>query len=252
MANFNIKLNIVFSNSYKEYEDEMEKFILGLDEPIAKEFQLIEESMRMFTHKVYGYLPTAGEMKWPVLEPNYIVRTEKLIPFHEAYSYGITDAIVHFYTADRLFMRVFRNPEKYLSFLSSCKAVIGTDMSQYAEMPAEMRFRHSWCNIAMSSYLQNHGVNVYPNVTWSLKDSYSYSFPTYLAGSVIAINSNGVHKSDLSLYRWKSGYKAAISTLSPLHVIRYGQPVDGEEDSISSYFVNERLIQLRNGSKRKS
>lgn len=240
-----------FSTSFHDYLKEVEKYILTLKEPVAKAIWFIEESMGIFLEKIYGYLPTAGEMKWPVLEPNYNINVERLVPFHEAYSYDMTDATVHFYIEDRLFMRVFRNPNKYLPFLSSCKAVIGPDMSQYVDMPAEMRYRHALCNAIMSDILQKGGVNLYPNITWSKGDSYQYSYPQNLRGSVIAINSNAVHKSDLSLYRWKHGYEMALKFLSPLHIIRYGKLVEGEETSISSYFSNERLKTLRNGSKRK-
>ena len=241
--------NISFSSSYNDYQIEVEKYILTLREPIAKKIRRIEKSMRIFTEKVYGYLPTAGEMTWPVLEPNYNVDVIRLVPFHEAYSYDITDAVIYFYIDDCLFLRIFTNPDKYLPFLKRCKAVIGPDVSQYTDMPAEMRYRHAWCNTTMSAYLQESGVNLYPNITWSRSDSYSYSFPQNLRSSIIAINSNGVHKSNLSLYRWKCGYRMAMMTLSPLHIIRFGQLVDGEDTSISSYFINERLNMLRNGSK---
>ena len=243
--------NISFSSSYNDYLIEVEKYILTLSEPVAKKIRHIEKSTRIFTEKIYGYLPTAGEMKWPVLEPNYKADVTRLVPFHEAYSYDITDAVIYFYIDDSLFLRIFTNPDKYLPFLRKCKAVIGPDVSQYTDMPAEMRYRHAWCNSTMSAYLQEGGVNLYPNITWSRSDSYSYSYPPNLHNSVIAINSNGVHKSDLSLYRWKCGYRMAILTLSPLHIIRFGQLVDGEETTISTYFNNERLNMLRNGSKRK-
>ena len=243
--------NISFSSSYNDYMIEVEKYILTLRGPVANKVRRIEKSMRIFTEKIYGYLPTAGEMKWPVLEPNYNANVTRLVPFHEAYCYDITDAVIYFYIDDCLFLRIFTNPDKYLPFLKRCKAVIGPDVSQYTDMPAEMRYRHAWCNTTMSAYLQEGGVNLYPNITWSRSDSYSYSFPQNLHNSVIAINSNAVHKSDLSLYRWKSGYRMAIQSLSPLHIIRFGQLVDGEDTSISTYFSNERLNKLRNGRKRK-
>lgn len=243
-------INIPFSSSYENYLIEAENYYLAFREPIAKNMRRIEKSMRIFTEKICGYLPTAGEMKWPVLKPNYNTDVIRLVPFHEAYSYGITEAVIYFYIADSLFLRIFTNPDKYLPFFRKCKAVIGPDISQYTDMPAEMRYRHAWCNTAMSAYLQEGGVNLYPNITWSKSDSYPYSFPQNLRNSVIAINSNGVHKSDMSLYRWKCGYKMAMMALLPLHIIRFGQLVDGEDTSISTYFSNERLKMLRNGSKR--
>ena len=244
---------IKFSASFKDYERLAEQYILSLSEPVAKRITNIERSMRIFIEFVYGYLPAAGEIKWPVLKPNYDTSASEaqLIPFNEAYSYNITDKIVHFYIADYLFMRIFRNPEKYISFLKSCRGVIGPDMSQYTDMPAEMRYWHAWCNAYMSSLLQQAGVNLYYNVTWSKADSYPYSCPSNLAGSAIAINSNAVHCNDLALYRWRCGYSYVVKTLHPSHIIRYGQPVEGELTDISSYHVNERLKLLRDGSKRK-
>lgn len=60
--------NNSFSSSYNDYLIEVEKYILTLCEPVAKTVRRMEKSTRMFTEKIYGYLPTAGEMKWPVLE----------------------------------------------------------------------------------------------------------------------------------------------------------------------------------------
>jgi phosphoribosylaminoimidazole (AIR) synthetase len=67
---------------------------------------------------------------------------------------------------------------------------------------------------------------------------------------VIAVNSNGVHRNGLALYRWKQGYQLMLKKLTPLFIIRYGQPVDGEVAEISKYFGNERLTLLKNGIKR--
>ena len=97
--------NIPFSSSYSDYLIEVEKYILTLRGPVANKVRRIEKSMRLFTEKIYGYLPTAGEMKWPVLEPNYNTDVTRLVPFHEAYSYGITDAVIYFYIDDNLFLR---------------------------------------------------------------------------------------------------------------------------------------------------
>lgn len=243
------KNNFIYSASYNEYESEAEQYILSLDKRAARMTRTMENAMRIFTEFIYGYLPAAGEMKWPVLKPNYdtSVSQEQLIPFHEAYSYGITEGIIHFFEADNLFTRIFCNPCKYLPFLKNCKGVVGPDLSQYTDMPAEMRYRHAWCNVTMSAYLQDKGVTIYPNVTWSKTDSFFYSCQRNLANSVIAINSNAVHSSSLSLYRWKIGYKFVIQELHPIHIIRYGQPVDGEMTDISSYHVNERLKLLRHG-----
>lgn len=56
-----------------------------------------------------------------------------------------------------------------------------------------MRYRHAYCNVLLSSIFQKEGINLYPNITWSRKDSYVYSFPNELSNSVVAINSKGAN-----------------------------------------------------------
>lgn len=222
-------------------------YVLSLTVSSSKEVCAIERGLTVFENYMNGYSNAALEAQWPVLKPNYTIEINNLVPFHEAYSRECYDGIVHFFTNDMLFMRLFRNPEKYLPFLKKCKGVIGTDVSQFSDMPEEMRRRHAYCNVLMSWFLQQNGVNVVPNITWSLMDSFDYSFPQNLRGSVIAINSNGVHSSDLALHRWKTGYRKAVELLDPKMIIRYGQHVDGELDDISSFYCNERLKMLRHG-----
>ncbi|MBR4388008.1 MAG: DUF4417 domain-containing protein [Prevotella sp.] len=241
---------ILFS-SLEEYNKQVEEYISSFSGKHAKRMKNIENAMNYFLTDIYGYLPTAGEMKWPVLEPNFKTTTTSLLPFNEAWSYKATECIVHFYIDDELFLRVFRNPEKYIPFLCQCEGVIGPDMSQYTDMPAEMRYRHAYCNAYLSMLIQKEGGNLYPNITWSKSDSYWYSYPENFQNSVIAINSNGVHKNGLALYRWRQGYNMALIRLSPQQIIRYGQVVDGENTLISTYHINERLNMLRNGCKRK-
>lgn len=243
--------NKIFNSSIEEYNKEVELYMSSLDVNCAKSMMNIENAMNKFLINYYGYLPTAGEIEWPVLEPNYKITSTSLLPFNEAWSYGRTDCLVHFYINDSLSMRMFRNPDKYIPFLCKCVGVVGPDMSQYTDMPAEMRYRHAFCNMLLSSILQSDGANLYPNITWSKSDSYWYCFPKNLKNSVIAINSNGVYATDLALCRWKSGYEMAIRSLTPIQIIRYGQSVSGEVTQISTYHFNERLKTMRNGSKRK-
>ena len=55
--------NLSFSSSYEGYLIEVEKYVLTLNEPVAEIVRRMEKSTRMFTEMIYGYLPTAGEMK---------------------------------------------------------------------------------------------------------------------------------------------------------------------------------------------
>ena len=199
--------------------------------------------------KLYGSLPSASRSELPVLKPisEESLAPIRLVPFHEAYArkdYGCT---VHFFINDKHFLCVLRHPERYLDFFKKCHAVIAPDLSQFADMSAEERYLSAYINRAFAHYLQENGVVVIPNVTWSLPDSYDYSFTGIPQYAPVAINCNGILKHDVSKFLWYRGYKKAISTLHPSLIIRYGTRMPNEHSEISLYFCNERLMNLRYG-----
>ena len=175
---------------------------------------------------------------------------ERIIAFHEAISASQTDynAIVHFYIGDELFIRLFRNPDKYVPKLKQYKYVLLPDMSQYLEMPYFRRYANNCDNKAMAQYLQRQGVSIIANVTWSQPDSYDYCFAGIPCGTTIAINSNGVNAHKDSKYLWYRGYEEALRRLQPTRIIRYGQKMLGEREDISIYYENTYLRRMRHGS----
>ena len=201
----------------------------------------------LFHSDLYGEMPQPFTTPLPALVSYCGETPRRLVPFNEAYAYKDYNCTVHFFINDLLFIRVLRNPEKYLMFFKKCHSVIGTDLSQYADMPGEDRYFCAYINRAFSAYLQRNGVMVIPNVTWSLPDSYVYSWSSMPKHSIIAINCKGILKHDLSKYLWHRGYKEAISKLHPTLIIRYGTRMPGEYTSISIYYENERLNYMRNG-----
>ena len=165
---------------------------------------------------LYGGLPSTSRKELPVLKSIKIenIVPIRLVPFHEAYARKDYGCVVHFFIHDRRFFCVLRHPERYLS---------------------------AYINRAFARYLQQHGVIVIPNVTWSLPDSYDYSFTGIPQYAPVAINCNGILKHDVSKYLWYRGYEKAISTLHPSLIIRYGTRMPYEHSDISLYFFNERL-----------
>lgn len=201
-----------------------------------------------FQIDIYGNLPTAGKDKMPVLEPYNGDIPNKIVAFDEAYTQKETNCIVHFYEDDRRFLRLFRNPEKYLCFLKKCTAVIGPDLSQFIDMDYHTRLYHAYLNRAMAAWLQKNGVNIIPNVTWSCRDSFEYSRIGMPHNSIIAVNCTGILGHDVSMYMWREGYKNVVLPLQPSIIIRYGDKMPDENDRITIHFDNERLKRLRHGS----
>ena len=145
------------------------------------------------------------------------------------------------------FVRLFRDPNKYLPRLKKYRYVLSPDMSQYLEMPYYSRFANNCHNKALAQYLQQNGVNIIANVTWSQPDSYDYCFAGIPSNTVIAINSNGVNSHADSKYLWRKGYQEALRRLQPTRIIRYGQKMPDEREDISIYYENEYLRRMRHG-----
>lgn len=170
-----------------------------------------------------------------------------MIAFSKSISSKNHNQIVHFYEADRAFARIMHNPKKYAEILSRYKYVISPDFSQHLDMPPFLCMQNSWWNNAFGAYWQSIGINVIPNVSWSRPDSYEYAFLGIPQNSTIAINCTAIKGNPMSRYFWMKGYEAALNTLNPHLIIRYGDRMPNEDETRSIYFENENLKRLRNG-----
>lgn len=197
-------------------------------------------------------IPVDSRTKVPIIKPYTATDRlpQRMVAFHDAIKKGQTDydAIVHFYEYDFLFIRLFCDPDKYISTLRQFRYVLSPDMSQYIEMPYYARYANNCHNKALARYMQERGVNIIANVTWSLPDSYDYCFDGIPTNTTIAIGSNGVNAHSDSKYLWKKGYQEALRRLNPTRIIRYGQKMDNEWEDISIYFENQYLRRMRHGS----
>ena len=186
-------------------------------------------------------------LEMPTIEPFSGKLPRFLVPFHQARSSTNHQAFIHFFIDDYSFECLWHNPDRYLPLLQSFEGVIGTDFSQLGDMPFAQRLWNCYRNRLLGQWMQRRAINYIHNVTWSLPDSYDYSFDGLPVGSVIAINCAGIAGSPSSKYLWYKGYEEALSRLKPSTIIRYGTRMPGEKEAISVYFRNERLTLLRNG-----
>lgn len=205
-----------------------------------------------FMLDIFSTLPTVGKEQMPVLEPvdANLELPNEMVAFDEAFTKKRINCIVHFFTDDRRFLRIFRNPKKYLPFLKECAAVIEPDLSQYINMPYALRQAHAWLNRALAAWLQSQGVNIIQNITWSLKDSYAYSLKGRAKNTIVAVNCTGIAGHDFSKYLWREGYKNVVLALNPTKILRYGDRMPDEKTDISIYFDNPNFKRQDNGSKR--
>lgn len=189
----------------------------------------------------------------PIIQANTInPNTSITTPFDRIGSKSVSlDSLVMFYIHDYRFHGALNHPWDYTQRLLSYAGVIGPDLSQYIDMDYTTRLYHNYLNKVCMAYWQVQGVNIYPNVTWSLPDSYEYCIEGLPQNSIIAINSTGVPKYDFSKALWLKGYNYVVERLKPTLILRYGPIIEGEYKEISQYLTNSQLKQLRDGSKRK-
>lgn len=197
-------------------------------------------------------IETTGPYNMPIVQPNYNVPSiSATTPFDRiGYRSSNLDSMVILYLTDNRFASRLTHPWDYTLTLSKFAGVIGPDLSQYIDMDYALRISNCYWNKAITAYWQQHNVNMYPNVTWSLPDSYEYSVAGMPIGSVIAINSMGILKYHFSKGLWLKGYRFMVEVLQPILILRYGPKIPGEYEDLSLFLDNHELNRLRNGSKR--
>jgi hypothetical protein len=136
------------------------------------------------------------------------------------------DKAVHFFVDDYQFNRLWTNPNQYIDLLRRFQYVFSPDFSPYADFPKAVQvfnhFRKHW----IAAYLQEHGVNVIPTVTWSYPPSYDFCFDGEPKESVVAVSSVGCMRSVDTKKMFMDGYNEMIARLNPSTIIFYGTVPD--------------------------
>lgn len=194
---------------------------------------------------------TLTDFGMPVVEPYNGLLPTYIIPFHEAragyYKTITTTACPHFYIDDTYFTCVLNDLPKYTSILAGFPAVIGPDFSLKMDMPEPMKRYNAYLNKVITRYLQLHGINTIPNIVWADPNGYDYCFAGFPENSIVAVNSMGIKGNRQAVFFWKKGYEEMLNRLHPCHILRYGERINGEDESISTYYPNNHLNRMRYG-----
>lgn len=203
---------------------------------------------------LYSSARFTGINQMPKVAPYSGAIPQELVSFNRARSkkkfVSAPDTAIHFYEFDRFFNCVWQNPQRYLPMLRKYGYVLSPDYSMYINMPLPEVVWNSYRNKLLAYYLQQQGLNVIPNVSWSRENTLAICLDGWPKDSIIAINSTGIGKDSFSKYVFKKGYEKVLETLCPKKIIRYGAKQDCEIAEISVYFPNDNLKAANNGSKR--
>ena len=186
----------------------------------------------------------SSENEMPILAPCHIL-VKGWMAFNEAMTSHEHEKGVHFFIDDYQFERIWNKPHRYLEVLRKYAFVVSPDFSQYIDMPHAQRIWNNYRGKLIGAWFQSEGLTVVPNVTWSLPDSYGYCFEGIPKHSVIAISSLGVSKFGFSRFLWLKGYEEALKRLQPVSILRHGNKIPGEDESISVYMEDIRLKRIK-------
>ena len=157
----------------------------------------------------------------PILKPTYIL-PNRIITFSEALRSRDYDQWVCFYEDDAVFVRLWKNPTKYLPILKRFNGVITPDFSLYRDMPLCMQKWNIYRSRAIGVWLQENDVKIVPNIRWADFRTYRTACLGISTHSVISIGSHGALKDVITRKDFVAGLDFVIHTLSPSGLVVYG------------------------------
>ena len=138
---------------------------------------------------------------------------------------------LHFFVDDYQFLRIWTNPDAYISMLSKFKAVCTPDYSLYTDFPAAIQIYNHYRKHWIGAYLQYHGISVIPTIAWSDESSFDWCFDGEPIGGNVAISSVGTQQNNESKRLFKLGFEEMLRRLELTKIYLYGLIPQGCEDS---------------------
>ena len=174
-----------------------------------------------------------GEYGIPEIQPTSYKECD-FIPFN--YVNGCKDKNgkgVHFFIDDYQFNRLWNMPGRYIDMLSDFTHVMSPDFSTYTDFPKAIQIYNHYRKHWVGAYLQMHGIDVIPTISWSDSDSFEWCFCGEPVGGVVAVSSVGCMNSNKRKELFMDGYREMMDRLKPTTVIFYGKVPEECEGNIA-------------------
>lgn len=164
-----------------------------------------------------------GYIELPVIKTSDKL-PEKVVTFSKAMSksWSNFDCWIVFYEHDKEFERLWNNPKQYLNKLKKFKGIISPDFSLYRNMPLVMQMWNTYRGRAIAVWLQNHGIEVIPNVRFGDERTFSFCFDAIEKHKTVAIGTHGCLKYKEDKFFFEIGLACMVQKLSPKTIIVYG------------------------------
>lgn len=144
----------------------------------------------------------------------------------------------HFYFYDERILRYWNDPFKTEKILTNFAVSIGIDFSMTNEMSRAQKINASFLNKLWVAWLQSRGHHVIPNVSFPDEWEEDYWIEGWPKHSIIAISSVGVTEHG-NPKEWLKAVERIRRELLPVHILRYGPKIEGEDTDSCTYFAND-------------
>lgn len=179
-----------------------------------------------------------SENEMPIVAPYIGEKPTDIRGIHRIKDKGLRHIAPHFFFSDDSIRKFFDDPFGTEKILSQFEASIALDFSMTMEMTRPQKMFSSFLNKLWAAWLQSRGHKVIPNV--SFPDEYweNYWLEGWPKYSIIAVSSVGVltHGNPEG---WLKGMERIRKELEPLHILRYGPEIPGENTESCTYFDND-------------
>ena len=173
-----------------------------------------------------------GEYGIPVIDPDN-PKVDNWISFN--YAKGCEEPEihgVHFFIDDYQFVRIWKDPDRYINMLGKFQAVCTPDFSTYTDFPRAIQIYNHYRKHWLGAYWQMHGIRVIPTISWADRDSYEWCFDGEPEGYTVAVSSVGTQNNPETKQLFLDGYREMMARLQPSEIIMYGNVPDACQGNI--------------------
>ena len=133
---------------------------------------------------------------------------------------------IHFFIDDYQFVRLWRDPDRYIERLRRFQAVCTPDFSTYTDFPKVIQLYNHYRKHWLGVYWQYHGIRVIPTISWADKDSFDWCFDGEPEGGTVAVSTVGTWTSQETQKLFLDGYREMMARLQPARIIMCGNIPD--------------------------
>ena len=137
---------------------------------------------------------------------------------------------------DSTLMRLWNNPENYISKFKEFHAILSPDFSVYTNMEQAQIIHNVFMNRWLGCFWQYLGVNIIPTISWGDNSTYDICFSGVEKESIVAISTIGISKNHKEFIE---GFNELIKRINPPLIIVRGNYVKGMSGNLLFFSFEE-------------